>query len=632
MTPERWRRIGDLFDAALRLDHAERDAWLRVACGDDDGLLAEVGRLLAQDERADRDGFLTPPEAVGRPPDSTESWPPRDEAHPRGRPATMDQVEAAFADDTGCFSPKAAIAKATGQVPMSETASVVRARLRELPMIYILIVGMAFFWRRAVLGNEDLALYRIDAIIIMVLVGIIALLWSRWTVPLAWLKAVELGMIGMLASRVALVQYRLMLVYSLRDDRMMAQLTMKNVVLITAVLILTYGLYVPKSWRRVALVVGPLALLPFATLLVLTVRYPEAMGWLWEGWRMSLTPRVRLFTFDALTLLILAVGSTFGARTISLLRRQVAEARQLGQYRLGRRIGTGGMGEVYLAEHQFLKRPCAIKLIRPEQVADPNVLERFEREVQLTARLSHPNTVEVFDYGRTEDGTYYYVMEYLPGLSLAELVERHGPLPPARAVYLLRQVCGALREAHAAGLIHRDVKPSNIFAARRGGMDDVAKLLDFGLVRPLATPRAAHLSGEGQILGTPLFMSPEQAIGARELDARSDIYSLGAVAYYLLTGRPPFDEGDGIGVLIAHARDPVVPPSLIRGGIPEDLERVVIRCLAKDPADRFPEAPSLERALSECACADDWDPIKASRWWRNAGRSLAISAVGEGRE
>jgi eukaryotic-like serine/threonine-protein kinase len=179
----------------------------------------------------------------------------------------------------------------------------------------------------------------------MVLVGIIALLWSRRAVPLPWLKAVELGMIGMLASRVAFVQYRLMLVYSLRDDRMMAQLTMKNVVLLTAVLILTYGLYVPKSWRRAALVVGPLALLPFATLLVLTLQYPEAMGWLWQGWRMSPTPRVRLFTFDALILLILAVGSAYGARTISLLRRQVAEARQLGQYRLRRRIGSGGMGE-----------------------------------------------------------------------------------------------------------------------------------------------------------------------------------------------------------------------------------------------------------------------------------------------
>ena len=211
------------------------------------------------------------------------------------------------------------------------------------------------------------------------------------------------------------------------------------------------------------------------------------------------------------------------------------------------------------------------------------------------------------------------------GLSLAELVERHGPLPPGRAVYLLRQVCQALREAHAAGLIHRDIKPSNIFASRRGGMDDVAKLLDFGLVLSLTKNGAPQLSGEGRVLGTPLFMSPEQATGDRELDGRSDIYSLGAVAYYLLTGRPPFDGEDGIGLLIAHARDPVVPPSQVRAGIPEDLERVVLRCLAKDAADRFPDAESLERALGECACADDWDQDRAAQWWQDAGQVLTTT-------
>jgi len=308
---------------------------------------------------------------------------------------------------------------------------------------------------------------------------------------------------------------------------------------------------------------------------------------------------------------------------MSRLRRQAAEARQFGQYRLRRRLGSGGMGEVYLAEHQLLKRPCAVKLIRPDAATDPRALARFESEVRLTATLSHPNTVEIYDYGRAEDGTYYYVMEYLPGLSLAEMVERYGPLPPARVVYLLRQVSGALREAHAAGLIHRDIKPSNIIAARRGGMDDVAKLLDFGLVRPSAAARAAHLSAEGQVLGTPLFMSPEQARGNREVDERSDIYSLGAVAYYLLTGRPPFEGEDGLTVLIAHARDPVTPPSQVRPGIPRDLERVVLTCLAKDPAERYPDAASLERALGACACVDNWDQDLSARWWRDYGRTPA---------
>jgi eukaryotic-like serine/threonine-protein kinase len=617
MTPERWQQIDDLFDAALRVAPAGREAWLRDACGGDDDLRAEVGRLLARDERADRVGFLMPPEA----PDRTASWPTPTGDHPP-RPRTSGDCSGdAPADDSGCFAPREAIAPQIVRETVSEPPAVVRARLRELPIIYILMLSIAIFWRRTVFGSEDLLLYRFDAVLIGVLVGIIALLSTPLPVRLGWLKALELGIVGLLACRIAFVQYRLMLVYSLREDPMMAQLTMKNIVLLTAILILTYGLYVPKSWRRAALVAGPLALLPFVTLLVLFLQYPEAMRWLGQGWRRSPdTPRIQLLGFDASILLMLAFGATFGARMMSRLRQEAAKARQLGQYRLRRRIGSGGMGEVYLAEHQLLKRPCALKLVRPDSAADPRALERFEREVRLTATLSHPNTVDVYDYGRAEDGTYYYVMEYLRGASLARLVERHGPLPPGRAVYLLRQVCQALREAHAAGLIHRDIKPSNILCARSGGMHDVAKLLDFGLVRPAAWSIAPQLSEDGQILGTPLFMSPEQAIGGRRLDERSDIYSLGAVAYFLLTGRPPFDADGGLGAMIAHVHDPVAPPSRLRPEIPEDLEHVVLRCLAKDPVDRFPDAASLERALAECACAGDWDQERASRWSAEEGQ------------
>jgi serine/threonine protein kinase len=603
MTPERWREIDDLFDQAVRVAPARRAAWLRDRCGGDDDLEAEVARLLVEDDRAGRNGFLVPPEATDRADDGTASW----------SPCAGSQSQ----DDSRGFTPREAIAPDTLRKTVSEPPAVVRARLRELPMVYIVMVGIAMFSRRVVFDSHDLTLYGFDVAIIMALSGLIALLWSRWPISLAWLKALELLMLGVLACRLTFVQYRLILVYSLRDDPMMAQLTMKNIVLLTSILILTYGLYVPKSWRRAALVVGPLALLPFATLLVLYLQYPEVVVWLGQGSRRNPdTPRVLLLVFDAMILLMLAVGATFGARTMSRLRREVVEARTFGQYRLRRRIGCGGMGEVYLAEHQLLKRPCAVKLIRPSAATDPRALARFEREVRLTATLSHPNTVDVYDYGRAEDGTYYYVMEYLRGLSLAELVERHGPLPPERAVYLLRQVCGALREAHAAGLIHRDLKPSNIFAARRGGMEDVAKLLDFGLVRPAPTARAAHLSAEGQIVGTPLFMSPEQARGAHELDERSDIYSLGAVAFYLLTGRPPFEGDDGITVMIAHARDQVIPPSRIRPSIPDDLEQVVLRCLAKDTAERFEDAESLERALAGCACAGDWGQDEAAQWWQ----------------
>ncbi len=620
MTPEVSRQIDDLFAAVAELEPAERSAWLRSACGNDQKLWAEVSRLLTDGEQAAPDEFVTPPGPGVGSLEGTSSWPRGKDLHQSNSSDLADQPAAIAINDNDCFFPKAAIAAGSGSSHASETGSVVRARLLELPVIYIVILTMTIFWTHVVLGDDALTtpILGMNAIVIVALGGIVALLASRRPISLNGLRVVELVMVAMLASLGTFVQYQLMLMYSVRDDTMMAQLTMKNCVLFTSILILTYGLYVPKNWRRAALVVVPLALLPFVTLVVLGLRQPEVMGWLGRGWRKGDTPRLLLYSFDAMVLLILAVGSTFGARTIYLLRRQVAEARQLGQYHLRRKIGCGGMGEVYLAEHQLLKRPCAIKLIRANHVADPKALERFEREVRLTATLSHPNTVEIYDYGRTEKGTYYYVMEYLPGLNLAELVERHGPVPPGRAVHLLRQVCMALREAHGAGLIHRDVKPSNIIAARRGGMDDVAKLLDFGLVQPPATPAAADLSGEDKIVGTPHFMSPEQARGSRELDERSDIYSLGAVAYYLLTGRPPFDDTDRIGIIIAQVRDPVIPPSQLQSDIPNDLEQVVLRCLAKDPDSRFPDAEHLDRALAECACATEWNPARAARWWRSA--------------
>jgi hypothetical protein len=297
-------------------------------------------------------------------------------------------------------------------------------------------------------------------------------------------------------------------------------------------------------------------------------------------------------------------------------QRETLEGRQLGQYRLLARLGAGGMGEVYLAEHSMLKRPCAIKLIHPDQAGDPRALARFEREVRLTAQLSHWNTVEIFDYGRTEDGTFYYVMEYLPGLSLEDILERHGPLAPERVVHLLRQTCQGLREAHGIGLIHRDIKPDNIFVAQRGGLYDVAKLLDFGLVKPVAETSTARLTQEGAISGTPLYMSPEQARGGDDLDARSDIYSLGAVAYAMITGRPPFEGRNSLEVMIAHARDDVAPPSQFQADVPADLERVILRCLAKRPEDRFQDAESLEHALAECAAADQWTQSHAVRWWK----------------
>jgi len=231
--------------------------------------------------------------------------------------------------------------------------------------------------------------------------------------------------------------------------------------------------------------------------------------------------------------------------------------------------------------------------------------------------LSHPNIVEVFDYGHTEDGTFYYVMEYLPGLNLDQLTRRHGPLPLGRVIHLLRQVCGALQEAHAGGLIHRDIKPSNILVCQRGGRHDVAKLLDFGLVQTHGLNQdGQQLTQEGAIPGTPAYMSPEQGAGI-DLDARSDLYSLGAVAYFLLTGRPPFVRDSTVQTLAAHLAEPVVAPDRHRPEVPADLQAVVLRCLEKDPARRFPNADELAQALARCRCADQWTRERAAAWWRD---------------
>ncbi|MEM7352006.1 MAG: serine/threonine-protein kinase, partial [Acidobacteriota bacterium] len=303
---------------------------------------------------------------------------------------------------------------------------------------------------------------------------------------------------------------------------------------------------------------------------------------------------------------------------IHSIRRDEFRARQFGQYQLKDKLGSGGMGEVYRAEHTLLKRPCAVKLIQTDDEVSEELLARFEKEVRSTAMLSHPHTVEVYDFGHTADGTFYYVMELLPGMSLDALVRRHGPMPPERAVHFLRQVCGALREAHAVGLIHRDIKPANIIAAERGGIWDFAKVLDFGLVRevPTGTVVDPRLTTQGMVGGSPYYMPPEQVTAFRDANARSDLYSLGGVGYFLLTGRPPFSARRPTDVLVAHSRGAVVAPSEHNPEVPQDLEQILLRCLAKDPGDRYADVSRLDDALADCACSGQWTDERAAAWWR----------------
>lgn len=331
-------------------------------------------------------------------------------------------------------------------------------------------------------------------------------------------------------------------------------------------------------------------------------------------------------------------GALYAGLKFQALREAAWSALQVGQYRLTRLLGTGAMGEVYLAQHRLLRRPCAVKLIRPERAGSHDWLQRFEREVQAMAQLTHPNTVEIYDFSRTEDGSFFYAMEYLPGTTLEALVREHGPLSPGRAVYFMRQVCGALAEAHQKGMVHRDIKPGNIFVCERGGVQDVVKLLDFGIVHLLAASpgsqqeapgeeqasaggrgadgavAAPMLTFAGQILGTPAYMSPEQVRG-EPLDARSDIYSLGVVAFFLLTGKPAFERDTVEGLLRAHLDEPAPRLCDRAPGVPKDLDAVIARCLAKERRDRFQSAGELALALGATAAAGAWDGAAAEAWW-----------------
>jgi serine/threonine-protein kinase len=371
-------------------------------------------------------------------------------------------------------------------------------------------------------------------------------------------------------------------------------------------LILTYGVLIPNTRRRTMLVVAslaavPLAVIPAAVAVNPILRQGHVLPLVLQ-WALVMTFPVALAVFVA-------------ARTAALQRRAFEaerRAEQIGQYTLKRKLGEGGMGEVWLAEHALLKRPCAVKFIRPELAAHPATAARFEREVQAVTGLNHVNTVRVYDYGRADDGSFYYVMEYLDGPTLEALVRDHGPLPPGRVVYLLRQLCGALAEAHRAGLVHRDVKPGNVIVARLGGVGDVAKLLDFGLVLDEATAAEGdRLTRAGVVLGTPAYMPPEQAAG-EPVDTRGDVYAVGAVAYFALTGRPPFSGKSTRQVLAAVMTE----PAPLLDGVPRDLAAVVARCLAKDPADRFPTVREFDRALAECECGADWSAERAVIWWQ----------------
>ena len=320
---------------------------------------------------------------------------------------------------------------------------------------------------------------------------------------------------------------------------------------------------------------------------------------------------------------VAVVLATTGSRIIYGLRRQVSEAMQLGQYTLGRRIGEGGMGAVYHAHHALLRRPTAIKLLLPDRVGAEN-LDRFEREVQHMSQLTHANTVAVFDYGRSPDGVLYYAMEYLAGIDLEHLVRVHGPQPAGRVVQILAQVCGALQEAHDAGLIHRDIKPANVILCERGGVPDVAKVVDFGLVKEITRDASEGEQPTQTILGTPAYIAPEAVTDPARIGPASDLYSLGAVGYFLLTGRRVFEGKTAADLCIQHVRQTPRPIAELTT-VPPELDAIIMKCLSKQPADRHASASALADALEAIATPRDWDRDEARLWWREF-RARASSA------
>ena len=392
-----------------------------------------------------------------------------------------------------------------------------------------------------------------------------------------------------------------------------------------SIVLLVRAVVMPEPWHRALPVFTAIGLsFPAVMLAQVLVSLPARTAAL-EG--------NTLIVFGANFVFVLASAAVglMGGHSSWAARQQLFRARRLGRYRLQAPIGRGGMGEVWLAWDQALRRNVALKLLRPSGAPDPQALRRFEREAQAASQMRIPHSVQIYDFGVSDDGIHYIAMEYLTGIDLERLVTRNGPLAPGRAIHFARQVCDCLEEAHAAGIIHRDVKPSNLFVTRVGGDPDFLKLLDFGVAR-LRQSNAddVRLTRTGTLCGTPAYLAPEIWEG-KEADERSDIYAVGVTLYFLLTGQVPFEGSTPVGVMMAQLKRDALPPS-VRGGepLPAGLDSVVLRAMAKRPVDRYRSAAELRHALDAVRAV--WSTADAESFWRQAqwepaGHTGEISAA-----
>ncbi len=511
-----------------------------------------------------------------------------------------------ISDDDGASStqiaPNMRVVKQGKRVHFAdETEGLLRLRLKAAAINLMCVLGLGYVLNAY---NQNHAWILLRTLILVSIVLSYFYLRTRPSIKIGVLRFIEALLFGGVAVQVGLMMYSRVRFYAVQGDAISMASAESFYFTAFCLHILTYGIFIPNTWKRACVVSLAIAAIPYSI-------------WFYVSWAVP-----EFGTLSALnhakaplpTTLVACLIGTFGSHIIHRTRREAFQAKQILQYKLHEQIGSGGMGEVYRAEHVLLKRPCAIKLIRSDKNRDKLTLERFEREVIATAKLSHWNTVDIYDYGHTDDGTFYYVMELLRGENLQTIVERFGPLPPERVASVLSQACDALHEAHQTGLIHRDIKPANIYLARCGGVWDVVKVLDFGLVLEKDDSGVAT-SGSKGFSGTPQFMAPEQAVRFDEVDARTDIYALGAVAYYLLTGRPPFSGANAVELVIAHSTQPVIPPSTYDHSIPSDLEQIVLTCLQKFPSNRYASARQMREAISQCECFGKWGEPEAFGWW-----------------
>jgi serine/threonine-protein kinase len=519
----------------------------------------------------------------------------------------------------------------------ARTADLLHKRLRALGLLYVIVAGIGH--TRELFIDVGFSL-TFPLVVWVTVAAFTAYLYREKNPPLLKLRFFEVYFFAAPTATLLYIDHMLML-QSAADPGVML-MNWYRLILHMALLIAGYAMFIPAGWKRTLIATGIMGALPFASLWAMMRSHPEVAA----AVQQAMTPEI--FTGGVMLAAILVAIAAFGTYTIDSIRHQAAEAGFSGQYQLEKKLGTGGMGEVWLARHRLLTRPTAIKVVRPEFLreqggtgsgsgsrgsgassGDPvqTAMKRFEREAQATALLTSPHTIDLYDYGVAQDGTFFYAMEYLDGLDLDTLVDEHGPVPVERAVHLLTQACDSLADAHEHGLIHRDVKPGNIFAARMGIQHDFVKVLDFGLVKDTRPEEGATaLTQDGMTSGTPAFMPPEVALAQDNVDERADIYALACVGYWLTTGQYVFVADSPMAMVVDHVKsEPPAPSTRTELAIPPEFDEVILRALAKDPGDRYQNMREFAHALRQVPVRKPWDEARAAEWWQLRNGDAAVA-------